>query len=37
MFMSFMSTELGFVEQLGGILGFIVGVLQGLIFLAAGP
>eukprot|EP01060_Flectonema_neradi_P040162 TRINITY_DN9061_c0_g1_i2.p1 TRINITY_DN9061_c0_g1~~TRINITY_DN9061_c0_g1_i2.p1 ORF type:complete len:411 (+),score=67.60 TRINITY_DN9061_c0_g1_i2:55-1287(+) len=36
MFMSFMSTELGFVEQLGGILGAMVGVLQSLMYLAQG-
>eukprot|EP01059_Diplonema_ambulator_P006091 TRINITY_DN15867_c0_g3_i1.p2 TRINITY_DN15867_c0_g3~~TRINITY_DN15867_c0_g3_i1.p2 ORF type:complete len:213 (+),score=62.60 TRINITY_DN15867_c0_g3_i1:268-906(+) len=36
MFMSFMATELGFVEQLGGYLGFMVGILQGCIFIVAG-
>eukprot|EP01063_Lacrimia_lanifica_P041624 TRINITY_DN9760_c0_g1_i1.p1 TRINITY_DN9760_c0_g1~~TRINITY_DN9760_c0_g1_i1.p1 ORF type:complete len:396 (+),score=131.83 TRINITY_DN9760_c0_g1_i1:59-1246(+) len=36
MFMSFMATELGFVEQLGGVLGFIVGILQSAIFIVAG-
>ena len=36
MFMSFMATELGFVEQLGGILGAMVGCLQSLMYLAQG-
>eukprot|EP00659_Diplonema_papillatum_P011470 gene11470-17643_t len=36
MFMSFMDTELGFVEQLGGVLGFIVGMLQTGIFILTG-
>eukprot|EP01061_Rhynchopus_euleeides_P018646 TRINITY_DN30824_c1_g2_i1.p1 TRINITY_DN30824_c1_g2~~TRINITY_DN30824_c1_g2_i1.p1 ORF type:complete len:476 (+),score=106.62 TRINITY_DN30824_c1_g2_i1:200-1429(+) len=36
MFMSFMAAELGFVENLGGVLGFIVGVLQTCIFIVAG-
>eukprot|EP01062_Namystynia_karyoxenos_P004183 TRINITY_DN11479_c0_g1_i1.p1 TRINITY_DN11479_c0_g1~~TRINITY_DN11479_c0_g1_i1.p1 ORF type:complete len:439 (+),score=153.40 TRINITY_DN11479_c0_g1_i1:70-1317(+) len=36
MFMSFMKDELGFVENLGGVLGFMVGCLQTGIYMVAG-